>query len=132
MIEAVIVGVGLWIAHRRRSPDDPWRVDAPRLKETLRELGPLLITSSSALIYTRLDQAMVGWLSVAGLFAIASSMAEAPRFALLALFISVARGCSSSSTPTPSATGPSCWPSPAYWSCSATCSPSDWCSSWRR
>ncbi len=93
VIEAVIAGVGMWIAYRRRSPDEPWTMDAPRLKETLKELAPLLITSSSALIYLRLDQAMVGWLSglsEAGLFAVASSMAEAPRFALLALFISVA------------------------------------------
>lgn len=93
VLEAVIAGVGMWVAYRRRAPDGPWKIDAPRLKETLRELMPLLITSSSSLIYLRLDQAMVGWLSglsEAGLFAIASSMAEAPRFALLALFISVA------------------------------------------
>lgn len=93
VIEAVIAGVGMWVAYRRNSQDSPWKLDSPRLKLTLKEYAPLLIASSSALIYTRLDQAMVGWLSglsEAGLFAIASSMAEAPRFALLALFISVA------------------------------------------
>ncbi|MBA3418184.1 MAG: oligosaccharide flippase family protein [Geodermatophilaceae bacterium] len=93
VIEAALVGIGLWIAYRRMSDRDHWVLESSRVGATLKEFAPLLITSSSALIYLRLDQAMVGWLSglsEAGLFAVASSMAEAPRFALLALFISVA------------------------------------------
>lgn len=93
VIEAALAGVGMWIAYRRMSDNHHWALDFSRVRGTLKEFLPLLVTSSSALIYLRLDQAMVGWLSglsEAGLFAIASSMAEAPRFALLALFLSVA------------------------------------------
>lgn len=93
VIEAILAGLGMWIAYRRMSGDQRWTLDFGRVRSTLKEFMPLLLTSSSALIYMRLDQAMVGWLSSlseAGLFAIASSMAEAPRFALLALFLSVA------------------------------------------
>lgn len=93
VVEAVLVGVGLWLAYRRRARNDRWALEARRVRDILKELGPLLLTSSSSLIFTRLDQAMVGWLSglsEAGLYAVAASMAEAPRFVLLALFISVA------------------------------------------
>jgi len=93
VVEAALAGVGLWVGYRRMSGSERWTLESRRVGATLKELMPLLVTSSSALIYLRLDQAMVGWLSSlseAGLFAIASSMAEAPRFALLALFISVA------------------------------------------
>lgn len=93
VVEAVLAGVGMWIAYRRMTDNHRWALDSRRLRDTLKELMPLLVVSSSALVYMRLDQAMVGWLSglsEAGTFAIASSMAEAPRFALLALFLSVA------------------------------------------
>lgn len=93
VVEAAMVGVGLWLAYRRRSGNDHWALEVRRVGDTLKELAPLLLTSSSSLIFMRLDQAMVGWLSglsEAGVYAVAASMAEAPRFALLALFISVA------------------------------------------
>ncbi|MBA2390611.1 MAG: flippase [Geodermatophilaceae bacterium] len=93
VVEAALAGIGMWIAYRRMAERHPWVLESARVRATLKEFAPLIITSSSALIYSRLDQAMVGWLSglsEAGLFAISSSMAEAPRFALLALFISVA------------------------------------------
>lgn len=90
--EALLASVGIWLAYRRRETNYAWVVDRGRLWSLLRELAPLLFAASSALIFRRLDQVMLAWLSdltETGMFAVASSLAEAPIFPLLAIFMSV-------------------------------------------
>jgi len=91
--EALLASLGVWLAYRRREIDYAWDFDIGRAWAMLKEFGPLLVASSSALIFMRLDQVMLAWLSDlsdAGLFAVASGLAEAPMFPLLAIFLSVA------------------------------------------
>lgn len=91
--EAALGSVALYIGYRRRSPRHVWRVTRRGVVGILREFAPLMLVSSSSLIFTRLDQVMLAWLSSlaeTGRYALAASLAEAPRIALLALFISVA------------------------------------------
>lgn len=90
--EAALASLGLWLAYRRRETHYRWVVDGRRLWSLLKELAPLLFAASSALIFRRLDQVMLAWLSnltETGIFAVASSLAEAPIFPLLAIFMSV-------------------------------------------
>lgn len=91
--EAALASLGVWLAYRRRETGYQWVVDGHRLWSLLKELGPLLFAASSALIFRRLDQVMLAWLSdltETGLFAVASSLADAPVFPLLAIFMAVA------------------------------------------
>lgn len=92
LVESVLTSIGTWIAYRRSERNYRWEVDLARMRGLLKELAPLLLASSSALIFQRLDQVMLAWLSnlsEAGVFAASSSLAEAPRFPLVAIAVSV-------------------------------------------
>jgi O-antigen/teichoic acid export membrane protein len=89
--ESALASIGSWIAYRRYNKDYRWELSRPRVITVLKEYVPLLLVSSTALIYQRLDQAMLAWLSnfsETGVYAAASSLVDAPKFPLIALAIS--------------------------------------------
>ncbi len=89
--ESALASIGSWIAYRRYNKDYQWVLSWSRVGSVLKEYIPLLLVSSTALIYQRLDQAMLAWLSdfrETGVFAAASSLVDAPKFPLIALAIS--------------------------------------------
>ncbi len=91
MAESVLASIGSWIAYRRFNKDYRWEVNRARVISVAKEFVPLLLVSSTALIYQRLDQVMLAWLSdlkETGVFAAASSLSDAPKFPLIALAIS--------------------------------------------
>lgn len=91
MIEAVLASVGSYLAYRRWNKEYEWVVSRARVASVAREFVPLLLMSSSALIYQRLDQVMLAWLSdlkQVGIYAVSSSLVDAPKFPLIALAIS--------------------------------------------
>lgn len=92
IIESALASVGSWLAYRKFNRNYKWEVSRVRVLSVMREFVPLLLMSSSALIYQRLDQAMLAWLSdfkEVGIFAATSSLSEAPRFPLIALAVSM-------------------------------------------
>lgn len=91
VVESALASVGSWLAYRRLNANYRWELSWPRVRSVTREFVPLLLMSSSALIYQRLDQVMLAWLSdfrQTGIFAVSSSLSEAPRFPLIALAVS--------------------------------------------
>lgn len=91
MVESLLASIGSWIAYRRFNKDYRWEVSLARVASVVKEFAPLLLVASSALIYQRLDQAMLAWLSdfsQTGVFAAASSLSDAPKFPLIALAVS--------------------------------------------
>lgn len=89
--ESALASIGSWIAYRRYNKDYRWEVSRSRVGSVVKEFVPLLLVSSTALIYQRLDQALLAWLSdfrETGVYAAASSLVDAPKFPLIALAIS--------------------------------------------
>lgn len=93
VFEAALASLGVWLAYRRSEHDYRWDFNAAKVRGLLKEIAPLLLATCSALIFVRLDQVMLAALSTlaeTGVYAVASSMSEAPRFVLLAIFLSAA------------------------------------------
>lgn len=89
--ESALASIGSWIAYRHFNKNFRWEVNRARVYSVLKEYVPLLLVSSTALIYQRLDQVMLAWLSdfrQTGVFAAASSLSDAPKFPLIALALS--------------------------------------------
>ncbi|MGI8625642.1 MAG: flippase [Geodermatophilaceae bacterium] len=89
--ESALASIGSWIAYRRYNKDYRWEFSRPRMFSVVKEFVPLLLVASTALIYQRLDQVMLAWLSdfeETGVFAAASSLSDAPKFPLIALAVS--------------------------------------------
>lgn len=89
--ESALASIGSWIAYRRYNKDYRWEFSRPRMVSVVKEFVPLLLVASTALIYQRLDQVMLAWLSdfeETGVFAAASSLSDAPKFPLIALAVS--------------------------------------------
>jgi len=93
VIEAMLASIGMWIAFRRVHKDFRWEFNWERVRTLLLEFTPLFIASSSALVFMKLDQVMLAWLSSlseTGVFGLGASLAETPRFPLVALLGSLA------------------------------------------
>ncbi|CAN5137501.1 flippase [soil metagenome] len=93
LAEAVLSAIGMWVVYRRQEKSYRWEFDRAKVRSLLKEMAPLLITTSSVLIFTRIDQIMLAPLSglaEAGVFAVAASLALTPRFPLVALLVSSA------------------------------------------
>ncbi|MBA3524024.1 MAG: oligosaccharide flippase family protein [Geodermatophilaceae bacterium] len=91
MIEAFLASVGSYIAYRRYNKGYEWVVSRARVASVAREFVPLLLMSSTALIYQRLGQVMLAWLSdldQVGIYAASASLVDAPKFPLIALAVS--------------------------------------------
>ncbi len=91
IVESALASIGSWIAYRRYNKDYRWEISRARVGSVVKEFVPLLLVSSSALIYQRLDQAMLAWLSdfrETGVYAAAASLSDAPKFPLIALAVS--------------------------------------------
>jgi len=89
--ESALASIGSWIAYRRYNKDYRWELSRARVGSVVKEFVPLLLVASTALIYQRLDQAMLAWLAdfrETGVFAAASSLSDAPKFPLIALAVS--------------------------------------------
>ncbi|MDQ3734148.1 MAG: flippase [Actinomycetota bacterium] len=89
--ESALASIGSWIAYRRYNKDYRWELNRGRMFSVVKEFVPLLLVASTALVYQRLDQVMLAWLSdfkETGVFAAASSLADAPKFPLIALALS--------------------------------------------
>ena len=93
VIEAALASTGMWVAFRRVNKNFAWVYDFARIKELAREFTPLFIATSSALVFMKLDQVMLAALSSlsqTGVFGLATSLSETPRFPLVALMGSLA------------------------------------------
>ncbi len=93
VVEAMLASIGMWVAFRRVNKDFTWEFNAQRIRTLLKEFTPLFIASSSALVFMKLDQVMLAALSSlseTGVFGLAASLAETPRFPLVALLGSLA------------------------------------------
>lgn len=91
--EALLASIGMWIAFRRVNKGFQWEFDWKRVRELAGEFTPLFIATSSALIFMKLDQVMLAALSnlsQTGIFGLATSLSETPRFPLVALMGSLA------------------------------------------
>ncbi len=93
VVEAMLASIGMWVAFRRVHKDFRWEFNWQRVRILLLEFTPLFIASSSALVFMKLDQVMLAWLSSlseTGVFGLGASLAETPRFPLVALLGSLA------------------------------------------
>lgn len=91
--EAVLAAIGMWVVFRRMEKNFRWHYEKALVRSLAKEMAPLLVTTSSVLIFTRIDQIMLAPLSSlaeAGVFAVAVSLAITPRFPLVALMVSSA------------------------------------------
>lgn len=91
--EAALGAVGMWVVFRRMEKNFRWHYDKGLIKSLAKEMAPLLVTTSSVLIFSRINQIMLAPLSTlaeAGVFAVAVSLAITPRFPLVALMVSSA------------------------------------------
>jgi len=93
VVEAMLASIGMWIAFRRVNKEFKWEFNTQRIRTLLLEFTPLFIASSSALVFMKLDQVMLAALSSlseTGVFGLGASLAETPRFPLVALLGSLA------------------------------------------
>jgi PST family polysaccharide transporter len=93
VVEAMLASIGMWIAFRRVNKEFKWEFNTKRVRTLLLEFTPLFIASSSALVFMKLDQVMLAALSSlseTGVFGLGASLAETPRFPLVALLGSLA------------------------------------------
>lgn len=91
--ESFLASVGMWIAFRRAARGFRWEVSRERIVSLLKEFTPLFIASSSAMLFMKLNQVQLAWLAGladAGVFSLGASLAETPRFPLVALVASLA------------------------------------------
>ncbi len=93
VVESFLASVGMYIAFRRSARDFRWEINRERIVALLKEFTPLFIASSSAMVFMKLNQVQLAWLgslSDTGIFSLGSSLAETPRFPLVALMASLA------------------------------------------
>lgn len=93
VVESFLASLGMWIAFRRAAKGFAWEVSRLRIVSLLKEFTPLFIATSSALVFMKLNQIQLAWLgslSDAGVYSLASSLSETPRFPLVALMASFA------------------------------------------
>lgn len=93
VLEAFLSSLGMWVAFRRAAKDFTWEFSRPRAVQLLKEFSPLFLATSSALLFMKMNQVQLAWLGgldEAGVFSLGSSLAETPRFPLVALMSSLA------------------------------------------
>lgn len=93
VLEAFLSSLGMWIAFRRAAKDFTWEFNWERAKHLLGEFTPLFIATSSAMLFMKLNQVQLAWLGgldEAGVFSLGTSLAETPRFPIVALMASLA------------------------------------------
>ncbi len=93
VVESFLASLGMWIAFRRAAKGFTWEVSRERIISLLKEFTPLFIATSSAMIFMKLNQVQLAWLgglSDTGVFSLAASLSETPRFPLVALMASLA------------------------------------------
>jgi len=77
--ELVIGSLGLALAHRRRESGARWRPRVARAAALARDAWPLLFASLMVMVYTRIDQVMLGQMKQAaelGIYAVAVRLVE--------------------------------------------------------
>lgn len=93
VVESFLASLGMWIAFRRSARGFRWEINRVRIVSLIKEFTPLFIASSSAMVFMKLNQVQLAWLSDlsdAGVFSLGASLAETPRFPLVALMASLA------------------------------------------
>lgn len=91
--ESFLASLGMYIAFRRAARGFRWEFNRSLIVPLLKEFTPLFIASSSALIFMKLNQVQLAWLSGladAGVFSLGASLAETVRYPLVALMASLA------------------------------------------
>ena len=93
VLEALLTGLGLVLAHRVIDRGTGrWRVHRETARSLLAEAWPLLLSGLAVVVYTRIDQVMLGMLvgeGAVGVFAAATRLSEAWYFVPTAIVSSV-------------------------------------------
>jgi PST family polysaccharide transporter len=93
VLEALLTGLGLVLAHRVIDRGTGrWRVHRETARSLLAEAWPLLLSGLAVVVYTRIDQVMLGTLlgdGAVGVFAAATRLSEAWYFVPTAIVSSV-------------------------------------------